>query len=778
VESTVSDLNALVVIEKCQYPILSCDEKLDIEEVNRHTCGQLGMDADELVGGNLITLGIIHPDEVPRIRQMFDCLTWGMDIAPRLRVKHKMDGYLVIQTARIPPLRRVTNTLAGLDTKYNFILDNTSDGVAILQDGLLKYFNNRMKDICEYTDELYAVSFLKLVDSYDRPELDTYLSRDFTPDDEETCCVKAFSRKRTAHWWEIHSMPHSWNGKPASLILIKDITLLRASEAEANQSKDALLRAQAVQGRLIDKLDHMIRQPVSNILEKGKNLRKAITTRNEQEQLSAMVQSGRKVLSWFNEIRDFNGSIQGTQEPNLINFKLRAAVVDVMDELQEKASAKGIKLTNLCYHDIPDWVCSDPARIRRILTILVDNAIKFSSHGAVVIEVRNEDTKRKSNRVKIEVIDNGCGISEDRIPYLFEPFQMDTRTDAPAEEGLGVGLALAQIMARWLGGEITVTSEIGRGTRFALVVPLEEVQIKSLEKLEGKEDMAGTRILIMDEDELSSHVISKQLHDWGCHVEVATDGEMALDAINRAAGAGQPFQLALLDSMMRKLSGPELANRIKSNPLTADTTLVLMTSMPRRGDCERISKLGFSAYLTRPFKNKDLYDLIHLLTKLDANDIAEVVPQNVVTRHTLAEIKTDQPRVLIVEDDIVMAEIVVRILEKIGCLCELAVNGVKCVEAIRKRRYHLVLMDINMPEMNGIEATKAIRDYEADTDVYTPIVAFTADTLPQQRDEYQDVGMNGFIGKPFKPIDLEVVVRSYITLTEDDDEEFDSLHSA
>ena len=167
-----------------------------------------------------------------------------------------------------------------------------------------------------------------------------------------------------------------------------------------------------------------------------------------------------------------------------------------------------------------------------------------------------------------------------------------------------------------------------------------------------------------------------------------------------------------------------------------------------------------------------------MMSRLNQEDLSEVVPQNVVTRHTLAEIKTDKPRVLIVEDDIILAGIVVRTLEKNGCQCEMASNWIKCIEAVKQHNYHLVLMDINMPEMNGIEATRAIRDYEEESGINTPIVAFTTDISQENRNEYEEAGMNGFIGKPFQPIDLEAVIRTCITLPEGEQDRSDIHRTA
>ncbi len=761
-----SVMGPLVVVESAQYPIISCDQDLQIVEVNRAVCGQLGMDQEDLLGKKLDDMDVLHPTEFPRLKQMFSLLASGREITPRLRVRLKDDGYIVIQPIELPvKLSGADDSLGKLSEGFGFIFDNIQDGIAILQDNLLRYFNNRMKTICDGGEQLYFTPFIELIHDDDRQIWESFFNRctsenldNKTP--MEIYSIRAVTHKSNVRSWNIRLANFTWQGQPAVLLLVDDVSSLQNAKNSIDQTNRALAEIQLFKTRLMSRVDHMLNESLTSIQDNGEMLNATTLTADQKTHVDSITGSSSELLGMISMFHDYTAIETNHSDIKHYTFKLRATIEQIISDMMPQAMDRGLMLTALFHHDVPAWVKGDPIQFKRTLVILIDNALKYTQQGGVVVEVNSTG---QDNLVRFSVMDTGPGLVPEEINTIFEPFSNGKDSGEGSKAGIGLGLVLAKKTVEILGGEIEVTSTIGQGSRFSFVLPFTVSKDTTLD-LPEEVSLKGTRILLLDEDKEHSRAIKEMLLEWECLVDEASDGEKALEKFNAAAEAGQPINIALLDVLMRKISGPDLAKQIKSNLETRNTSLVLMTDMPRSGDCERISKVGFSGYMMKPMQKEQLKDLLMLLIRMDIADRYCDNPHRMITVHTLKDMKTDQPRLLVVEDDPVLQEIVIRVMEKAGYVCDLAENGLKGLIAAKSRFYHLIMMDIHMPEMDGLEATRQIRAYENANQQYTPIIAMTVDSDCTIRGRCKAAGMNGFIPKPLTRDSLESIVKTHVCL--------------
>ena len=451
-----------------------------------------------------------------------------------------------------------------------------------------------------------------------------------------------------------------------------------------------------------------------------------------------------------------------------MDFDLRVLVEDVVMLLAERAHSKGLELASLVQVLVPTAVRGDPGRVRQILTNLVANAIKFTETGEIVVNVSVADSTRDSGlqhtNIRFEVVDTGIGMAPEQCTRIFERFTQADSSTSRRYGGTGLGLAICKMLTQLMHGQIGVESVPGQGSTFWFDVRLERQAELHQPPCVTSESLRGRRVLIVDDHSVNRRILEHQLSGHGIFHESAGDGSQALLTMQWFAEEGAPFDLAILDLHMPGMDGLELARRIKADSALSRVRLVLLTSLGRRGDVKIAQEVGILAYLTKPVRQNQLIECLTLVMATTERTAvqADNQPSLMITRHSLSEAQAQRtPRVLVVEDNLVNQKVAAKMLEKLGCRVDVAANGREAVEGLARIQYSLVFMDCQMPEMDGFEATRLIRQQERAWG-HIPIVAMTANAMVEDRAQCLAIGMDDFLSKPVQSQDLALVLRRWL----------------
>lgn len=437
--------------------------------------------------------------------------------------------------------------------------------------------------------------------------------------------------------------------------------------------------------------------------------------------------------------------------------------------LAERAHSKGIELACLIQGVVPTAVRGDPGRLRQILTNLVGNAIKFTDRGEVVVTVSVAGTAAVDGEqtvdIRCEVADTGIGMTPEQCAKIFQPFTQADGSTTRKYGGTGLGLAICKQLTELMHGRIGIESVPGKGSLFWFTVRLGRQPGVCRTERPSPATLRGRKVLIVDDHAINRKILEHQFSAEGLLYESVENGALALDALRHAVMQGHPFDLAILDMHMPGMDGLELARRIKADPTSSPVRMVLLTSLGRRGDAHAAQEAGIAAYLTKPIRQAQLLDCLSLVLKADGPH-ADALPDQspaIITRHSLAEARADiQGRVLVADDNPVNQKVAVKMLEKLGCRVDVAANGREAVEAVARLPYAVVFMDCQMPEMDGFEATRAIRLQERPGS-HLPIVAMTANAMTGDRERCLAAGMDDYISKPVQSQELAAVLRRWLS---------------
>ena len=430
-----------------------------------------------------------------------------------------------------------------------------------------------------------------------------------------------------------------------------------------------------------------------------------------------------------------------------------------MKSLALRAHEKGLELALDVQHDIPEKLTGDPGRLRQIIINLAGNAIKFTHRGEVVVRVAIGEWSDRDVRLHVVVSDTGIGITPEQQARIFEPFIQADGSNTRNYGGTGLGLSISSRLIHLMEGQIWVESELGRGSQFHFTACFGLAKSHPEAPPVALESVRSLPTLIVDDNLTNRRILQAQLTAWEMDVVAVESGAQALMALEEAAKAGRPFQLIVLDAQMPEMDGFEFAERMKQSPQSTAATLLMLSSVGLRGDAERCRKLGISGYLTKPCKPNDLRDAILAALGKHRHDDA-FAP--LVTKHTLRESR-HRFRILVADDNAVNRFLTVRILEKCGHSVTVAQNGAQALEILRESPHDLVLMDVQMPVLNGFEATAAIRELEKETGGRVPIVAMTANAMKGDQEICLLRGMDAYIAKPLDATELVRIVDSFAT---------------